>query len=94
MADEEPEKSRTLLRDALDSIPHSLASYAPDGGWAEGPGYWHYGTSYTVVFLAALESALNTDFGLSTAKGFDHTGRFRIYLQQPVGKNIQLRRLP
>src|SRR5579859_339079 len=88
VADEEPEKSRTLLRDALDSIPHSLASYAPDGGWAEGPGYWHYGTSYTVIFLAALQSALNTDFGLSTAKGFDHTGRFRIYCSSPSGKTF------
>jgi hypothetical protein len=88
VADEEPEKSRILLRDALDSIPHSLASYAPDGGWAEGSGYWHYGTSYAVIFLAALQSALDTDFGLSTAKGFDHTGRFRIYCSSPSGKTF------
>ena len=88
VADEEPEKSRALLRNALESIPHSLASYAPDGGWAEGPGYWHYGTSYAVIFLAALESALNTDFGLSAAKGFDRTGRFRIYCSSPSGKTF------
>jgi hypothetical protein len=87
VADEEPEKSRTLLRNALDSIPHALASYAPDGGWAEGPGYWHYGTSYTVYLLAALESALGTDFGLSSARGFDRTGRFRIYFSGPSGRH-------
>jgi len=86
VADEEPEKSGTLLRYALDSIPHALASYAPDGGWAEGPGYWHYGTSYTVYLLSALESALGTDFGLSSARGFDRTGRFRIYFSGPSGK--------
>ena len=83
-----PKRAELLLRDALDSIPHSLASYAPDGGWAESPGYWHYGTSYTVIFLAALQSALNTDFGLSAAKGFDHTGRFRIYCSSASGKTF------
>ena len=33
--------------------------YGPDGAWAEGPGYWRYATQYNVVFLAALETALN-----------------------------------
>jgi len=88
VAEDEPEKSRTLLEDVLDSIPHSLAAYAPDGGWAEGSGYWHYGTSYAVALLAALDSALGTDFGLSTARGFDRTGRFRIYFSGPSGKSF------
>jgi hypothetical protein len=52
------------------------------------PGYWHYGTSYTVYLLAALESALGTDFGLSSARGFDRTGRFRIYFSGPSGKTF------
>ena len=76
------------MRNALDSIPHALVSYAPDGGWAEGPGYWHYATSYTVYLLAALESALGTDFGLSSGRGFDRTGRFRIYFSGPAGKTF------
>jgi hypothetical protein len=86
LADEEPGKSRVLLRNALESLPHGLAAYAPDGGWAEGPAYWHYATSYTVYFLAALESALGTDFGLATAIGLERTGRFRIYFSSPSGK--------
>ena len=90
VADEEPEKSRTILRYALDSISHGLAAYAPDGGWAEGPGYWHYATSYTVSMLAALESALGSDFGLSGAKGFDRTGRFRVYCNGPSGKTFNV----
>jgi hypothetical protein len=88
VAEDEPEKSRTLLQSAIDSIAHSLAAYAPDGGWAEGSGYWHYGTSYAVSLLAALESALSTDFGLSTAHGFDRTGRFRIYFSGPSGRSF------
>ena len=88
VAEDEPDKSRTILQDALDSFPHSLAAYAPDGGWAEGPGYWHYGTSYAVTFFAALNTALGTDFGLSAARGFDRTGRFRIYFSGPSGKSF------
>lgn len=88
VAEEDPVKSRTILGDALESIIHSLAAYAPDGGWAEGPGYWHYGTRYAVYLLASLESALGTDFGLSTARGFDRTGRFRIYFTGPSGRTF------
>jgi hypothetical protein len=88
VAEDEPDKSRFLLQAALQSIPHALAAYAPDGGWAEGPGYWNYATSYTVFFLAALDSALGTDFGLSTTRGFDRTGRFRIYFSGPSGKTF------
>jgi hypothetical protein len=88
IADDEPDKSRAVLRYALDSIPHALASYSPDGGWAEGPGYWHYATSYTVYLLAALDSALGTDFGLSASKGFDKAGRFRVYFSGPSGKTF------
>lgn len=88
VAEDEPEKCRAIVRNALESIPRALSSYAPDGGWAEGPGYWHYGTSYTVYLLAALESALGTDFGLSGSTGFDRTGRFRIYFSGPAGKTF------
>jgi hypothetical protein len=88
IADEEPEKTRAVLRYALESIPHSLASYAPDGGWEEGPGYWHYATSYAVYLMSALDSALGTDFGLSAVKGFDKAGRFRVYFNGPARKTF------
>ena len=88
VADEEPERAAKVLRHALKSFPLAMGSYAPDGGWAEGPGYWHYATRYTVYFLAALETALGTDFGLSGSKGFDRAGRFRVYSSGPTGKSF------
>ena len=88
IADDDPELSRTILKYALKSIPLALAQYDPDGGWKEGPGYWHYATRYTVYFLNALNSALGTDFGLSSTKGFDQAGRFRIYSAGPTGKSF------
>lgn len=88
IADEERVRSSKVLRYALKSLPIAMASYAPDGGWAEGPGYWHYATRYNVYFLAALETALGTDFGLSSAEGFNRAGRFRIYSSGPAGKSF------
>ena len=83
VADEEPQLAGFIVANALRSIPKAMASYAPDGGWAEGPGYWNYATRYNVYFLAALESALGTDFGLSKMSGFDKAGLFHICCQGP-----------
>ena len=85
IADERPELCAKILNVGIKKMPLALNSYAPDGGWNEGPGYWHYATRYTVYFLAALETALGTDFGLSNYEGFDNTGKFRIDFQSPTG---------
>lgn len=83
IADEEPALCGEFLHDALESLQLPMASFAPDGGWDEGPGYWNYATSYNVTFLAALRSALHTDFGLDQLPGFAETGLFPIYMTSP-----------
>ncbi len=88
IADEEPELCRTVISWALQSLPRAMASYAPDGGWPEGPGYWHYATRYNVYFLAGLETALGTDFSLSQMQGFAQAGRFRVYFSGPAEKTF------
>jgi len=85
IADEDAERAGYIVGQSVESIRLAMASYAPEGGWAEGPGYWQYATSYNVYYLAALETALGTDFGLSAMPGFAHAGDFRIYFQGPVG---------
>ena len=60
--------------------------FAPDGGFEEGPTYWNYATIYNACYLAALESALRTDFGLAQAPGFANTGNYRMQTIGPVGK--------
>jgi hypothetical protein len=83
MADAKPELAGELLSLALASIQIPMAEFAPDGAWGEGPGYWDYATSYNVTLLAALDSALGADFGLSTLPGFSETGAFPLYLNGP-----------
>ena len=86
IADEEPQLSSFILNNALKSLPTAMASFGPDGGWNEGPGYWDYTVRYTVPLIAGLESALGSDFGIATAHGFERTGTFRLYFVGPTGK--------
>jgi len=85
VADEEPALAADFLSKAARSIQIAMAEYGPDGAWREGPGYWSYATSYNVVFLAGLESALGTDFNLSRIAGFSETGTFPIFAAGPTG---------
>jgi len=86
LADVEPQLAGEVLRAALQSIQLAMTEFAPDGAWAEGPGYWNYATRYNVAFLAALQSALGTDFGLSRMAGFPETSLFPIYISSPTGE--------
>jgi hypothetical protein len=85
IADEEPELAREMIDLSRGSIVLALRSFAPDGGWAEGPDYWNYATEYTTYYLAALESALGTDFGFKQMPGLSDTGLFRIHSIGPLG---------
>ncbi len=76
IADDEPELARDAVRQAVNGVTWSMASYEPDGNYTEGPGYWGYGTGFNVLLLAALNSALGNDFGRSKARGFTETIRY------------------
>ena len=84
VADVEPALARAIVDHAVAAIRRPMARYAPDGGWPEGPGYWHYGTGYDVLMLAALASATGDDRGLSGVAGFASTGYFPLYLTGPT----------
>jgi len=88
VADREPELARQVIDHARRSIALAMASFAPDGGWAEGPGYWNYATEYNVFFLCATESALGTDFGLKQRAGFPETGTFRMQSIGPMNRTF------
>jgi hypothetical protein len=85
IADEEPKLAREIVDRARTSIVISMRRFAPDGGFEEGPGYWNYATRYNVFYLAALKSALGTDFGFEQMQGFVETGLFRIHSTGPTG---------
>ncbi len=85
IADEHCEPARQVVEAALASLPLALNEYGPDGAWGEGPKYWAFATEYTVYALAALQSALGTDFGFSTKPGMNVTGDFPRHAAGPTG---------
>ena len=75
-----------MLPIAIDKLQQSIEHYAPDGAWVEGLGYWRYSSIYAASAIAALQTALGTDFGLSTVPGLDRAGIFLLYAVGPTGK--------
>lgn len=68
-----------ILENAVSGLPYMLQEYKPEGAWYEGPGYWDYGTGYTVYMLSSMLQALGTDYGLSDLPCMDITSDFPIY---------------
>jgi hypothetical protein len=78
-----------ILSRALPSASAVMRHYTADnGGWYEGPIYWEYATAYNVRMLAALESALGSDFGLSDTRGLAEAGLFPLHLVGPSRLNF------
>ena len=83
--DEEPEISKGIIEKSVQSIPLAMKSYGPDGAYPEGYSYWGYGTGFQVTMMAALESALGTDYKLSEDKGFMHSPYYMLMMLAPSG---------
>jgi hypothetical protein len=86
VAEDTPDKPGDVLRAALESIPRGLTTFGPDGGWPEGPFFGAYAARYACLFLAALDTALGSDYGLSGFHGLERAGRYRIYLTSPANR--------
>jgi hypothetical protein len=83
-----PAESKEIIEEVLRTNPNSMASYAPDGVYPEGAMYWSYGTSFEVMLLSALESALGSDNGLSQSPGFLKSAEFMLFVNSPIGKRF------
>ena len=59
--------------------------YSPDGNYAEGYGYWGYGTGFQALILQMLETAFGTDAGLSEVEGFLKTAGYMQFMAGPGG---------
>ncbi|MBN1852875.1 MAG: heparinase II/III family protein [Pirellulales bacterium] len=84
--EDEPDLAAKTVHNALHNVRYSMDAYAPNGSYPEGPGYWGYGTSYNVLLIAVLESALGSDFGLTKAPGFSMTGQYPAMVCGPSGQ--------
>lgn len=85
VADTAPDIAGKTLSQVRAYNPTGMKEYVPDGVYPEGPGYWEYGTTYEVMLIAALESALGTDWGISKDRGFWSTAEYPLEVTGPTG---------
>lgn len=80
-----PELAHRLISDAVTTLHEPLESYAPDGGFIEGVGYWNFGTLHTALAIDAFKAAFGTDFGLLDEPGFAKSWMFPAMMLGPSG---------
>lgn len=85
IAEKDPELAAKTISRSLNGMPYALQEYAPDGVYPEGSTYWGYGTSFSVMTSAMLESAFGTDFGLADYPAFKKSAMFRVLMNTPSG---------
>ena len=79
-----PETAAELLEEAIVAMPIPIEFLAPKGSYPEGLGYWGSVSGY-IQTIDALESALGTDFGLSTVRGLRETADFPYWVTGSSG---------
>jgi len=85
IAEDEPALAETIIHRSVNGVQKVMDVYLPNGVYPEGPSYWGYGTVYNVLMMAALDTALKTDFGLSDNPGFSKSGVFYLQMTGPTG---------
>lgn len=83
--EDEPKLAETIVHRSVNKVQIAMNEYEPEGAYPEGPGYWVYGTTYNVILLAALDSVLGTDFGLSEKSGFAKSAEYYLHVTGPTG---------
>ncbi|MBW3627894.1 MAG: heparinase II/III family protein [Gemmatimonadetes bacterium] len=81
-----PDVAARVAHRAVNNVTYSMRpSFSPNGTYPEGPAYWEYGTSFNVILIDELETALGTDFGLSEMPGFSETASYINHATGPTG---------
>ncbi len=79
------ESCAVLLDMGIKEMEHVLATYAPDGGYIEGPHYWGVANTYLAYFGTTLLSALGKDYGIFSTPGLSQTAFFNYDMLGPGG---------
>lgn len=78
IGDKYPEEAERVIKYAIKYTPNLLESFAPEGVFNEGPGYWSYNGMYMSLFFDNLNRILKKDYGLPDFEGLNNTARFYI----------------
>ena len=78
----DPAWCAAMVEDGHELIGKCTHFYQPHGAYPEGPGYWHYGTNYHILLLAARES-LGQEAAVPGV--FEASGDFMRHVVGPTG---------
>lgn len=81
-----PALSAQIINRSINSISEAMQMYSPGGAYPEGYGYWHYGTTFNVMFIDALEKNYKNDFELAAMPGFMKSPK---YVQHMLGVTMK-----
>jgi hypothetical protein len=79
--DKEKDICTEVIERAIPSNARAMEHiYSPDGAYPEGYTYWHYGTDFNIIMLAALEHAFGHTAGLAQTPGFMRTAGHMLFM--------------
>lgn len=78
IGDQYPKELNQILQLAVKNTPNLLQSFAPEGVFNEGPGYWSYNGMFMALFFDNLNRVVKKDYGLPDFDGLENTARFYI----------------
>jgi hypothetical protein len=82
-----PEEAKQYIAKSVESNPKAMAVYAPDGAYPEGYGYWNYGTTYQVLMIEYVRTALGQELRIEKSPGFLKSAEFIQMMETPAGKS-------
>lgn len=71
-----------IIEHGIELLNHCREFYEPDGAYPEGPGYWHYGTNYHILGIAACKGLKRP---IETPRVLGKSGSFMLHIVGPSG---------
>lgn len=88
IAESEPVLSKRIIERAIKYLPNAGNEYHPDGSYPEGPSYWSYGTSFYVITIEALRTAMGFSYDLEKKQGFLKTADYKKHMLGTIGEEF------
>lgn len=88
IAESEPILSKRIIERAIKYLPNAGNEYHPDGSYPEGPSYWSYGTSFYVITIEALRTAMGCSYDLEKKQGFLKTADYKKHMLGTIGEEF------
>lgn len=86
VAEDYPQETDSILKNAAKYMPNCLKHFAPDGVCYEGPGYWGYTNSYLALYLKAVTDNGGDKGNIAKLPGVSKTALFYKRTLTPAGR--------